>query len=238
MANDRTEGKRKRPAVVEEDRFIQAILADPDDTSIRLVYADWLEERGDPRGEFLRLEVALMNPPRDVIAWAGMAARLRRLRPTLDRDWLIALGREPIEQCELSFQFQCPKRWDHLGITPHVDVRFCPMCKRYVHYSHSIEQARRQASQGRCVAVDPTVDRKRGDLVPVRLRLVGRLLPPPPPHVPQISVRRPTDVPNREEDRPRKVRKQRRQRWLSDLLEDEDERPPRREHRRGRPRWR
>ena len=35
--------------------FIEAILASPDDASLRLVYADWLEERGDPRGEYVRL---------------------------------------------------------------------------------------------------------------------------------------------------------------------------------------
>jgi uncharacterized protein (TIGR02996 family) len=259
MANDRTEGERKRPAVVEEDRFIQAILADPDDTSIRLVYADWLEERGDPRGEFLRLEAALMELPREDERWAGMAARLRALRATIDRDWLTALGREPIERCELSFQFQCPKRWDHLRVTPNVDVRFCSRCKRHVHYCHSIEEARRQASRGRCVAVDPVVERKEGDLLRAR-RTVGILLGPPPPRpdpyrsVPRISVRPAADAPNHEQDqlhdlrvpdipddeegRPHDSRDRPRRRRLPDLLEDEDNRPVRRKDRhRPRRRW-
>lgn len=43
--------------------FIRAILADPADDTLRLVYADWLEERGDPRAEFLRLELALVDVP-------------------------------------------------------------------------------------------------------------------------------------------------------------------------------
>jgi uncharacterized protein (TIGR02996 family) len=34
------------------DALLQAVLASPDDDTPRLVYADWLEERGDPRGEF------------------------------------------------------------------------------------------------------------------------------------------------------------------------------------------
>ena len=38
----------------DEDRFIQAIAAAPNDEATRLVYADWLEERNDPRGPFLR----------------------------------------------------------------------------------------------------------------------------------------------------------------------------------------
>lgn len=41
--------------------FIAAILADPDNDQPRLVYADWLEEQGDPdgRGEFIRVQVEL-----------------------------------------------------------------------------------------------------------------------------------------------------------------------------------
>jgi len=37
--------------------FIDTILERPDDDGPRLVYADWLEERGDPRGEFIRLQI-------------------------------------------------------------------------------------------------------------------------------------------------------------------------------------
>jgi uncharacterized protein (TIGR02996 family) len=39
--------------------FFQAILDNPDDRSLPLVYADWLEERGDPRAEFLRVQAEL-----------------------------------------------------------------------------------------------------------------------------------------------------------------------------------
>src|SRR5580704_11727592 len=41
------------------DDFLQAILDDPDDDAPRLIYADWLEERGDPRGEFIRVQCEL-----------------------------------------------------------------------------------------------------------------------------------------------------------------------------------
>ena len=36
----------------------QAVLTDPDDDATRLVLADWLEEQGDVRGEFIRLQVS------------------------------------------------------------------------------------------------------------------------------------------------------------------------------------
>lgn len=39
--------------------FLQAIIEHPDDDGARLVYADWLEERGDPRGAFIRVQCEL-----------------------------------------------------------------------------------------------------------------------------------------------------------------------------------
>jgi uncharacterized protein (TIGR02996 family) len=38
--------------------FLRAVLAAPEDDALRLVYADWLDERGDPRGEYLRCQCA------------------------------------------------------------------------------------------------------------------------------------------------------------------------------------
>jgi len=45
-----------RPLSPHEEPFLRAIAADPADEATRLVYADWLEEQGDPLGEFLRLQ--------------------------------------------------------------------------------------------------------------------------------------------------------------------------------------
>jgi len=39
--------------------FLNAILASPEDDAPRLAYADWLEERGDPLGEFIRIDCLL-----------------------------------------------------------------------------------------------------------------------------------------------------------------------------------
>src|SRR5688572_20050324 len=57
-----------------DDDFLRAILEDPGDDSLRLVYADWLEERGDPRGEFIRVQVELArmaddDPGRPDLEW-------------------------------------------------------------------------------------------------------------------------------------------------------------------------
>ncbi len=46
-----------------ERGLLQAIFEDIDDDTPRLVYADFLEERGDPRGEFIRLQVLRHRRP-------------------------------------------------------------------------------------------------------------------------------------------------------------------------------
>jgi large subunit ribosomal protein L7/L12 len=61
-----------------EQRFLAAIQANPDDREAREIYADWLEERGDERGEYLRLEAQLHSIPQ----------RLAVLRATVDPSWL------------------------------------------------------------------------------------------------------------------------------------------------------
>jgi uncharacterized protein (TIGR02996 family) len=62
----------------EEAGFIAALLDEPDDRTALLVYADWLDDRSDPRGEYLRL-VATDQPNR---------RRLAQLRRALDGDWV------------------------------------------------------------------------------------------------------------------------------------------------------
>ena len=76
--------------------FIEAIRANPADAPLRLVYADWLEERGDPRGEFLRLQSVLnelLSTGQDSAnrRARSLQARLRDLRWAIDADWLAVI---------------------------------------------------------------------------------------------------------------------------------------------------
>jgi uncharacterized protein (TIGR02996 family) len=60
----------------EQDAFLRAICASPEDDTVRLVYADWLEEHGDAvRAEFIRLQCRLDSE--DPFA-PGRRALLRR----------------------------------------------------------------------------------------------------------------------------------------------------------------
>jgi uncharacterized protein (TIGR02996 family) len=43
----------------DEEAFERALQERPDDMALRQVYADWLEERGDPGCEIVRQEVSL-----------------------------------------------------------------------------------------------------------------------------------------------------------------------------------
>lgn len=73
----------------EDFPFLRAIFHRPDDDAPRLVYADWLEERGDPRAEYLRLEVELRRLPKGADAQvSAVQGRLVQLRPTLNADWV------------------------------------------------------------------------------------------------------------------------------------------------------
>lgn len=46
------------------DSFVAAIRARPDDALPRLIFADWLDERGDPLGAFIRGQVELATVSR------------------------------------------------------------------------------------------------------------------------------------------------------------------------------
>jgi uncharacterized protein (TIGR02996 family) len=64
----------------DERTFLDAICAQPDDDTARLVFADWLTENGQPdRGEFIRVEIELARTP------PGTDSDERRRRVLFDR---------------------------------------------------------------------------------------------------------------------------------------------------------
>src|SRR6476469_3629321 len=73
----------------EEARLLARVCAEPDDDLPRLVYADWLDEHGDPRGEFIRVQIALSR--REDRAEVSLADRERDLLYHHRSDWLARL---------------------------------------------------------------------------------------------------------------------------------------------------
>ena len=53
------EVKTNRPLTDQDRAFLKTILEVPDDVAPYLVYADWLEERNDPRAELIRVQCQL-----------------------------------------------------------------------------------------------------------------------------------------------------------------------------------
>ena len=68
----------------EDFPFLRAIFNQPDDDTLRLVYADWLQERGDPRAEYLRLDVE----QRRSADGTALAKQRNELAPKLDGRWV------------------------------------------------------------------------------------------------------------------------------------------------------
>jgi len=86
----------KEPLMHDEEAFLRAIEEKPDDLARRLVYADWLEERGDPRARYLRLECQLLQIPAMIQLLQAQAAeipgQLTQLQQQLDPHWLARLS--------------------------------------------------------------------------------------------------------------------------------------------------
>jgi len=77
-----------------EAGFLQAIRAAPNDVEARLIYADWLEDRGDLRAEFLRVHCDLRPLPPDHPNRPTAEQALSRLRGGLDPSWLAVVEPE------------------------------------------------------------------------------------------------------------------------------------------------
>jgi uncharacterized protein (TIGR02996 family) len=69
------------------DELLRAVLASPDDVALRGVYADWLEERGDPRGEHLRISQRLAQLSYKDRRRKRLLARLEELGRAIDPVW-------------------------------------------------------------------------------------------------------------------------------------------------------
>jgi uncharacterized protein (TIGR02996 family) len=145
--------------VREEQAFLQAILDNPDDDAPRLMYADWLEERDDPRGEYIRLTVAVEGMQQQLPA-EDQRTRLRQLReigrltvqlkvlqPRMPLEWLAKLNRGRIGRCGLvglriddKYSRACPTVWQRLQETDTPCLRRCGVCTRKVRLCRSVEE--------------------------------------------------------------------------------------------------
>jgi uncharacterized protein (TIGR02996 family) len=152
----------------EEAGFLSAIQKAPADETTRLVYADWLDEQGDPtmtaRAEFIRLELRMTKAPEQSLNRIRWLNKLQKLAANIDARWLAIVSQPKLEACRMQFQFECPKQWEKLTPTNDAKVRFCESCKKRVHYCTTLREANNRASQAQCVAVTLGLIRHAGDM--------------------------------------------------------------------------
>jgi uncharacterized protein (TIGR02996 family) len=72
----------------DETAFLDAIRANPNDDTTRFVYADWLDDRDDPRGRFVRFHLALRSVAPDHVQRVAGEHELSGLRKACSDEWL------------------------------------------------------------------------------------------------------------------------------------------------------
>src|SRR4051794_4771556 len=81
--------------MTDESAFLAAVRDAPEDDGPRLVYADWLDEQGDPdlsaRAELIRVQCGLAHLPAGHRARRGLAQRERAIRTKYAMRWAAAL---------------------------------------------------------------------------------------------------------------------------------------------------
>lgn len=162
-----------------ERAFLRGIAAAPRDVACRLVYADWLEERGrHDCAELVRSELTLLDieeaDPREPV----LRHRVKALTPLVSVEMRRAISRGPIEGCDEPAA--CARSWDALRATADPCARRCVVCDRDVLYASSVAEAIERVAVGTPVVVDATVARTPGDLV-VATPMQGGA------HVPQVE---------------------------------------------------
>jgi uncharacterized protein (TIGR02996 family) len=95
--------------VADERAFLLEIAHHPADRTVRFVYADWLEEHDDPRGELIRVEEEMRGLSVFSDRFWELKPRRNELRTTAGADWLARMryGTE----CDPMFRHGVPDGW-------------------------------------------------------------------------------------------------------------------------------
>src|SRR4051812_28174157 len=77
-----------------DNPFLRALLAEPDDDTLRLATADWLDENDQPaRAEFVRVQVELARGVEDRDRRRHLELRQRDLLVAHDAEWVAPLAK-------------------------------------------------------------------------------------------------------------------------------------------------
>jgi uncharacterized protein (TIGR02996 family) len=105
------QGPTSRSDQANELVILRAIADAPGNEAAQLLYVDWLEERGDPRAEYLRLLLAFVH----TLVLSPESAKLLiglhkiQLRERIDRRWILLMCRDRILRLLRAFQAGVPR---------------------------------------------------------------------------------------------------------------------------------
>jgi uncharacterized protein (TIGR02996 family) len=76
----------------DEEAFLRAIAQAPDDDAPRLVYADWLDERGDPRADYVRVVTRAAGLASRGLPWDDLTSALGAASGAAPAAWRDRVG--------------------------------------------------------------------------------------------------------------------------------------------------
>jgi uncharacterized protein (TIGR02996 family) len=105
--------------MTDDEALFRAVLTSPADDAPRLVYADWLDERDDPRGEYLREDWEAAKEARSGRVCKRTLGRLTELRTGMPSNWMIDVSVGPsgwvrqvvYDEAELPFERVTSPAW-------------------------------------------------------------------------------------------------------------------------------
>ncbi len=103
-----------------------ALLENPDDLATHSAYADYLMEQGDPRGEFIQVQLSLEDPARPAQERKQLQKRESELLRQHGRQWLGDLGRFLVGNWsgpDKPYHYRFARGWlDEVRVLPFPDV--------------------------------------------------------------------------------------------------------------------
>jgi uncharacterized protein (TIGR02996 family) len=143
-----------------EQHFLLQLRDTPDDLAMRMVFADWLEERGYyHKAVVVRL---LADPP---IEGSEAMRQLRAATLWTPGDWLAIVCRTPIERCrgplDARMNLVCPRTWDRLVSTDAPKRRWCSECGDDVHFCATLDEVRERGETRDVIALSPPLHRSQ-----------------------------------------------------------------------------
>lgn len=91
------DSKTVRTAGERDSVFLRAIIENPEDDATRFAYADWLDEQGDPRGEFIRVECSLEELKEDTPQHKKLTKHRGELLEEHGKEWKGLFGKLGID---------------------------------------------------------------------------------------------------------------------------------------------